>query len=137
MMSLLVAVPDLNLAFRVAMACLMFVAATLMVLWAWRPLRAYLGKQEAMYDRVLRGSLLLDVNPRTVTWAGIGGVVLLAMLGYAAIHHVLAAAVGAAIGMILPPVLVRYLKGRRLYQLEEQLVDGIQTLVSEIGRAHV
>lgn len=132
MMASLAAVPDLNLAFRVAMALLAFLATLLVILWGWRPFRAYLARQEAMYDRVLRGSLLLDVNPRTVTWAGLGAVALLALVGYSAIHHVMAALVGAVIGMILPPVLVRYLKRRRLYQLEEQLVDGIQTLVSGV-----
>ena len=112
-------------------AAIFLVGAGAVFCW-WKPFRRLLRRQEAYYDRVLRRSLLIDVSPRTVTLLGLGAIVLFALVGYALIHHFLMALAGAVLGAVLPPITVRLLKARRLYRLEEQLVDGIQTLSSGV-----
>ena len=98
----------------------------------WRPVGRFIGRQEAYYDQVLRKSLLIDVSPRTVTFLAVGAVLLCGMVGYAIVHHVLVAIVGGAIGVFLPTVILKLLRVLRLRKLEDQLVDGVQTLSSGV-----
>ncbi len=116
----------------VILGLLVFLAVVGTVAAGWEPLKRLVARQEAGYDRVLRRSLLMDVSPRTVTLLGLGAMGLFALIGYALIQHVLSALVGAAFGAALVPLTIRLLKARRLYRLEDQLVDGIQTLSSGV-----
>ena len=119
-------------ALRVGLGALIFVAVTGVVYFWWGPLRRFIEKQEAGYDVVLHRSLLMNVSARTVTLLGLGAVALLAIIGYALFETLLAAAIGAAIGASVPALLLRFLKQRRLRRLEDQLVDGVQTLSSGV-----
>ena len=121
-----------NSMWTVGMAVVIFAAVCVIVLAGWEPLRRLLARQEESYDRVLRRSLLLDVNPRVVSLLGLGAIFLLALIAYALINNFMSAVIGGVIGGILPALIVRYLKRRRLYKLEDQLVDGIQTLCSGV-----
>ena len=117
---------------QVVLPVLIFVAVVGMVLTWWAPLRQYVLRREAYYDEVLRRKLLMQVSPRTVTLLGLGAVVLVALIAYALIPCLIAAAAGAAAGSRRPRLVVRFLQRRRLYRLNEQLVDGIQTLSSGV-----
>ncbi|HET6430531.1 MAG TPA: type II secretion system F family protein [Phycisphaerae bacterium] len=103
--------------------------------WAavlWRPVGRFIARQEAYYDKVLRRSLLIDVNPRTVTLLAVGAVVLCALVGYSIVGHVLVAILGGAVGLFLPSVTLKLLRTLRLSKLEDQLVNGVQTLSSGV-----
>ncbi len=119
-------------AWQAATAGSVFVATTAMAYAWWPTVRSFILKQETGYDRVLRGHLLIDVKPRTVTLLGIGGVVMLALLAYLLIGSFLLAGLAAAVGALLPTVALKYLRFRRLYRLEDQLVNGIRTLSSGV-----
>jgi tight adherence protein B len=106
-------------------------SATVTFFW-WEPVRLFFLKREKYYDSILRGSLLLDVEPRTVTILGIGAILVLGGGAYMLLSHPLVALMGGALGAIIPSLLLKYLKWRRLYRLEDQLVDGIQTLTSGV-----
>ncbi|MDY7009481.1 MAG: type II secretion system F family protein [Planctomycetota bacterium] len=101
------------------------------MIWA-EPFRRFILRREEYYDRVLRGSLLLDIRPRTVTVLCFGIIVLLATIGYVLSGNILIAIIGVAIGAFSPWLTLRFLKARRSYKLEEQLVGGIQTLTSAV-----
>lgn len=116
----------------VGLGALIFLAvASVAFIW-WGPLCYLVRRREEYYDRVLRRSLLLDVRPRTVTLFGAGAVGLLALVFYLLVRHPLSAAMGGVIGALLPTLVLRFLKHRRLYRLQDQLVNGIQTLSSGV-----
>ena len=117
---------------RLLVCVVIFAAVAGIAFCWWGPFRRFLQRREARYDEVLRGSLLLDVKPRTVTVLALSAVVVLALVGYALIHHPLVAIIFGTIGAFLPSLVLRGLRRHRLYRLEDQLVDGIQTLVSGV-----
>lgn len=110
----------------------LFVAMFLAVTSGWAPLRDWILRQERTYGYLLRTTLLMDVKPRTITWFGLGCVAFGAMVGFALFHGMVAMLIGGAIGAIIPMGTVRLLKIRRLRKLEDQLVDGVQTLASSV-----
>ena len=115
-----------------AVAALIFLAVATIVYFWWEPTKQYILRREAGYGRVLRGSLLMNVQPRTVTLAAFIIAVVLAMIGLALFGTALAAIAFGSAGVFLPSLLLRYLKHRRAYKLDDQLVDGIQTLSSAV-----
>jgi len=108
------------------------VAVSVGVAAVWRPVGRFIARQEVYYDNVLRKSLLIDVNPRTVTFLAVGAVLLLATVAYAIVDHVLVAIAGGAIGVFLPALTLKLLRTMRQRKLEDQLVDGVQTLSSGV-----
>jgi tight adherence protein B len=117
---------------KLIIAVSLFVSVGLLT-YAWGPLvMNFIRRQEAEYDRVLRGQLLMDVSPRTVTVLGLGGMLLLGLIGYGISQNLLLAALLATAGAFLPRLTIKALRNRRLYQLEEQLVNGIRTLTSGV-----
>ncbi len=89
-------------------------------------------RQEQLYDRVLRTGLLMDISPRRVTVLSGVVVIFFAMLGYLITDSVVGGFLAAVGSAFLPTWFVRWLKGRRVKKLEEQLVLGIQTLASGV-----
>ena len=117
---------------KLIIAVSLFVSVGLLT-YAWGPLvMSFIRRQEAEYDRVLRGQLLMDVSPRTVTVFGLGGMLLLGLIGYGIAQNLLLAVLLATAGAFLPRLTIKALRNRRLYQLEEQLVNGIRTLTSGV-----
>ena len=123
---------DSTTAWGIAAGAVIFAGSAAIVAAWWEPAKRFVLRQEQQYDRVLRRQLLMDVRPRTVTLMGAGAILFFALVAYAMIQHVLVALAGAAFGAALPPLIVRFLRARRLYRLEDQLVDGIQTLSSGV-----
>jgi tight adherence protein B len=111
-----------------ALFVISFAAAAL----AYQPLADLVRRQERMYDRVLRGRLLLDIRPRTATLLTAVGMALLALLLGSLTMSLLGAAVGLGVGAAAPWLTVRLLARRRLRKLEDQLVGGIQSLASGV-----
>ena len=109
-----------------------FVAVSTLTYAWWPRLRQAVLKREEYYDRVLRGHLLMDVKPRTVTVMGLGGMLLLALVGYMIVSSVPVAVGLAAVAVFIPTLVLKHLRYRRLYRLEDQLVEGIRTLTSGV-----
>lgn len=97
-----------------------------------RPLRQWVARREAEYDRIFRRALLLDISPRVITAGTALTAAALGMLFYATLDHVAGGLLGAAVGIFLPHALIRALRRRRLAKLENQLVAGVQTLASGV-----
>jgi tight adherence protein B len=117
---------------KVLLSAVFFAAVVMATVYGWAPLVRYIRKQEAQYDQVLRGSLLLDVSPRVVTVMALGGVVLVAAVVYSMVGNAVIALAGGCLAMLLPSNLLKYLRTRRMARLEDQLVNGIQTLSSGV-----
>jgi tight adherence protein B len=117
---------------RMGMMLLIGVAVALFAMSCWGPARQFIARRERHYDAVLRGSLLLDVSPRTVTLLGLGAIPLIGLIAYSIVQHPIAVILGVIAGALLPSVVLKVLKARRKYRLEDQLVDGIQTLSSGV-----
>jgi tight adherence protein B len=101
--------------------------------WAgYRPIRYYILRREEQYDEVLRGALLMNVAPRTVTVLSGLGMVALAATGYLITESDLGLMIGLALGLFLPSFALRWLRRRRTRRLEDQIVGGIQTLASGV-----
>jgi len=78
------------------------------------------------------GSLLMTVNPRSVTALSVIIMLFVAFLGYLVSDSLIGAFVGMILGMLVPTAYIRYLRRKRLERLESQLVAGIQTLASGV-----
>ena len=112
---------------------LLFVTTAAAVYLGYRPLGRFLLRQERLYDRVLRGNLLMDISPRTVTVLSLLGVLATGAMGYLLTRgSALGAMIGAAVGLSLPALTLRYLQRKRLSRLEDQIVAGVQTLASGV-----
>jgi len=98
----------------------------------YQPLKELVLRRQQQYATVLRGTLLLDVQPRTVSVLSAVAVVLLAIMGYLLAGSLLGAVFGGAVGVALPSVVLRLLQRRRIGRLESQLVGSIQTLASGV-----
>jgi hypothetical protein len=109
-----------------------FVAVSALTYAWWPRVRQAILKREEYYDRVLRGHLLMDVKPRSVTMIGLACMLLLALIGYMIVPSVAVAVALAAVAAFLPTLALKYFRYRRLYRLEDQLVDGIRTLTSGV-----
>jgi len=95
---------------------------------AYAPAVELIARQERQFDRVLRQALLIDIRPRTATILWGAGVGVLALLLFAMTGQAMGALVGLAAGAILPALVLKALRRRRVGKLEDQLVAGIQTL---------
>lgn len=112
---------------------LLILAGTGAAVWyGWAPLRTMAMRREEQYDRVLRGRLMIDVEPRTATWMSVGAVLLLALLGLVITESILGAIILGAAGLLGPWAVIKILARRRLDKLELQLVGGIQSITSGV-----
>jgi len=110
----------------------LFIGTFVTALLGLRPLRGFVREREAMYEKVLRGNLLLDIQPRSVTVLNAILVALLGAAGYLATDSLLGMGLLGFLGVFLPAVMLKLLRQRRLDKLEGQLVNGIQTLASGV-----
>lgn len=117
---------------QIAVVVAIFVAVTAIVYCWWPVVREFIRRQEEGYERVLRGHLLLDIKPRTVTILSLAAMFTLGVLTYVVAETVVLATLFAAGGVLLPTLMLKYLRSRRLYRLEDQLVDGVRTLASGV-----
>ena len=114
----------------VSIVSFVFIVVSVMV--GYRPWVQLIRRQEYFYDAILRGQLLIDISPRMATVLSGVGVAMLAMMGRMITRSVFGAIVFGAIGLMLPSLVLRFLRKRRLDKLENQLVAGIQTLSSGV-----
>jgi len=98
----------------------------------FRPFVAMVRRRQLRYASVLRTNLLLNVNPRTTTILSAVVVVAFGAIGYALTSSAAGAMIAAGGGMFLPGVVLHWLQRRRRKRLEDQLVNGIQTLVASV-----
>ncbi len=115
-----------------AVAALIFVAVAVMIYFWWAPTKHFILRREVGYGQVLRGTLLMNVEPRSFTVLTFVLVVVFAMAGFWLFGQVLAALMFGAVGLAVPSVVLKFLKYRRAYKLDDQIVDGIQTLTSGV-----
>lgn len=120
------------LTLRILASLLAAIAAYLLVRHGPGPIRAWLRRQEASYDAVLRRQLLLDVSPRSVL-VGIAMLVGLSfLLGYALSESLMISLVMAVGAYFVPYLVIRHLEQKRRDKLESQLVDGLTSLASGV-----
>ncbi|HAU38238.1 MAG TPA: hypothetical protein DCX07_11060 [Phycisphaerales bacterium] len=113
-------------------SAVMFLATAAAVYLGGRPLLELIARREQQYDLALRGGLLMNVKPRSVTVLTVLAMASMGLIGYALTESLLGTFVAAGIGMFLPAVVVKVLWRRRIAKLETQLVPGIQTLTSGV-----
>jgi tight adherence protein B len=98
----------------------------------WPPLRDVILMQEQCFDRVLRRKLLLGISPRAATVITLVGILLVTLIGYALSGTMFIALLVGAVSLLGPVMILRLLERRRLRKLEDQLVNGVQTLASGV-----
>jgi len=116
----------------VAVSAVIFIFATAAIWLAMPWAASFIARQERQWSDVVRGGLLLDLSPRSITVLSAIAIVVLAAMGYLFTGGLFGAAVFGAFGAAFPTLLLRVLRRRRLAKLEEQLVGGIQTLSSGV-----
>ena len=127
----LLAGQPLGTGMQIAGSAMIFTCVSAIALLGWSPVKGIILARERMYETVLRNQLLIDIKPRTATWLSLAGILLMAATG-----GVLAgwpgALLGVGLGVFLPMAALKFLRRRRLYRLEFQLVPGIQSLASGV-----
>jgi tight adherence protein B len=113
-----------------ASLCL-FLAVYLFVGHSLPAARAFLARQETLYDQVLNQQLLLRIAPRHVLILAALGVIALTVMGFV-MGGWMAGVIGVGLGLALPQLVIRHLRAKRLARLDEQLVDGITTLAAGV-----
>jgi len=127
----LAALPPINWGWRITTSAAIFMGTAVAVWLGTRPFIQAVMRQEAMYNRVLRGKLLIDVKPRTATLLSAVSILFFALVFFAATGW-FGGLIGVGIGALMPYFTLKYLAYRRLNKLEAQLVPGIQTLASGV-----
>ena len=97
-----------------------------------KPLGDLISRRERHYAQVIGGSLLMAIKPRSVTVISFIMIFVFAMIGYAITGEFLGVFCGIFFGLMLPTVLIKHLRQKRLERLNAQLVSGIQTLSSGV-----
>ena len=115
----------------IATSTVIFLGVFVAVAMGCGPFRQAILRQEAMFTRVLRGKLLIDVKSRSATYMSGISVLLFSLISYALVGW-LGGLIGAAVGALFPYFMLKLLARRRLDKLEAQLVPGIQTLASGV-----
>ena len=110
-----------------------FVAVSTLTYAWWPRLRQAILKREEYYDRVLRGHLLMDVKPRSVTVMGLAGMLLLALMGYMIVPSLVVAVVllATAVYQGLDVIRLRPLP----YLVGQESPDGF--LARRVGAYHL
>jgi len=127
----LATLPPVDWTWRIVTSAVIFLGVAVAVSLGARPFLQAVMRQEAMYNRVLRGKLLIDVKPRTATFMSGASVLFFTLLLWAMMGWI-GGLIGVAIGALVPYGTLKYLAYRRLTKLEAQLVPGIQTLASGV-----
>jgi tight adherence protein B len=94
----------------------------------YRPARELIARQEQMFDSVLRRALLIDVSPRVATMTTLAALLAAGLLVLLATGSLTGMVLVMGLGAFVPSILLKYLRGKRIAKLEEQLVPAIQSL---------
>lgn len=97
----------------------------------WQKARSYLKINTQKTSEELE-ELFIDVPRRRVAMIYASSPVVCAAIGWLLVRHPLVCMVGGMIGVVLPRVAVRFLKGRRREQFARQLVDALLLLSSSL-----
>lgn len=118
--------------YQFLISLLIFVSIYGLIVYGWRSVAAFLHRQELWYDRVLNQQLLLEIPPKLAVGFALAAVLLGGLLAAAIVGGPVWFAVGAAIGLFLPQLVIKHLEQKRFERLDEQLVDGITALASGV-----
>ena len=122
---------QINWTWLITTSAVIFLGVFVAVALGGHPFKQAVIRQEAMFTRVLRGKLLIDVKSRTATYMS-GTSILFFSLILFSLTNWIGALIGAGVGAVFPYFMLRLLARRRLEKLEAQLVPGIQTLASGV-----
>ena len=120
------------LAIRIISAVLLFVAVYLAVRYGYGAMRRLVGRVEGVYDRALRGRLMMDVEPRQALVLTVLGAAVIAAFAGLVTGSVAGGVIAMLLSLALPYVVIRHLEAKRLERLDSQLVDGLVTLASAV-----
>ncbi len=129
---ILAAAPSISVTYLAVTSGVLFIFATAAVALGLRPAMNLVARQEHQFDEVLRGKLLLDVTPRTATVLAAAGMIVAGAIGYFFSGNSLGAVIGLGVGMLFPPLTLRYLKNRRLTKLEDHGAQCAGVLRDEV-----
>ncbi|RPI61639.1 MAG: hypothetical protein EHM48_05325 [Planctomycetaceae bacterium] len=128
----LILAEDISPTVQTGASVLMFMAVAAAVFVGTNPLLALILRQERLNDQLLRGALLLEIKPRTVTILTSVAMLMLGLIGYVFLDNIAGFLLGGAIGVFVPGMVLKLMRIRRLKKLEDQLVGGVTTLVSGV-----
>ena len=120
------------LIYPILISALVFAAAYLLVSHGWAPLLQWLSWQEQAYERSLRHTLMIDIEPRMALGITIGAVLIVGVFAVLFTASIFAGIIAAAVTLIFPPLIIRHLTAKRKAALDNQLVDGLMTLASGV-----
>ena len=112
---------------------IIMIFSALCVFVGLNPVLALINAKERKYSFILRNQLLMDVSARTITILAIVAAIVLGTFAASITGwSIIAFALAASGGLMLPGAIIRKLQKNRLNKLESQIVEGIQTLASGV-----
>jgi tight adherence protein B len=110
----------------------LFVLAAIVGAAAYLPGGQLIHRLERRFDRVLRHALLLDVSPRAMTIVTLVVIVLIGVVVFLLAGSLTGALIAMALAALLPGVVLKSLRRRRVAKLEDQLVPAVQSLAAGV-----
>lgn len=110
----------------------LFVLAAIVGAAAYLPGGQLIHRLERRFDRVLRHALLLDVSPRAMTIVTLVVIVLIGVAVFLLAGSLTGALIAMALAALLPGVVLKSLRRRRVAKLEDQLVPAVQSLAAGV-----
>ena len=117
---------------QIAVSLVLFVTMFAAAWVGYGPLMVYLRRQQDRFDTVLRGQLLMSTSPKGIQVMVWMMMFLVAFVGYVALGSIWGAVLFFAFSLLLPGLILKILRRRRIRRLEEQLVGAVQTLASGV-----
>lgn len=109
-----------------------FIAATVIVYFGWPNLAILLRHQEARFDRVLNGQLLMNTNARAAMILTGLLIFVTGLIGWMLSGTWIGFVLSAVAAIMLPNIILNHLEIKRRQKLETQILDGITSLASGV-----
>jgi tight adherence protein B len=129
---MILAQPEVSYTPQIAISVVIFAGTFVAARIGLHPLMEFLARQRDRFDTVLRGQLLMSVSPQAMQVLVWGMMVLIGFIGYMATGSVWGGVLFFGFSLLLPGLILKILRRRRIKRLEDQLVGAVQTLASGV-----
>ncbi len=110
----------------------LWLSVFMLVRYGFGPMLQAYHRQLDEFDRVFNQQLMKDIDPRLVMAGILMETVIIGLFVAMFLGHPMWFVIGGSFGLLVPLVVIKSLEKKRRKALDEQIVDGINTLASAV-----